>query len=241
MARLPRLCIAGHTYHVIQRGNNRQPIFASDSDRRDMLHLLLEASRQHGVAVHSYVLMDNHLHLLATPSTDEGLSAMMQQMGRSYVRHFNQRQGRSGTLFEGRFRSALVQTERYLLACMAYIDLNPVRAGIAGQPQDFAWSSYRHYIGVQADRLITPHPHFFNLGNTPFAREKAYKELVDAGLAQELRDRVTSTLLKNHALGDAQFIGKLERSTDRRWQAAKAGRPIGSVKKSKHLSADSGI
>jgi putative transposase len=241
MARLPRLCIAGHTYHVIQRGNNRQPIFASDSDRRDMLHLLLEASRLHGVALHSYVLMDNHLHLLATPSTDDGLSAMMQQMGRSYVRHFNQRQGRSGTLFEGRFRSALVQTERYLLACMAYIDLNPVRAGMVSQPQDFSWSSYRHYVGLHADRLLTPHPHFFNLGNTPFAREQAYKELVEAGLAQELHDKVTTTLLKNHALGDAQFIAQLERSTQRRWQTAKAGRPMGSVKTTKQASPPAGI
>ena len=235
MARQPRLCIAGHTYHVIQRGNNRQPIFASDSDRRDMLHLLLEASRQHAVAVHSYVLMDNHLHLLATPSTDEGLSAMMQQMGRSYVRHFNQRQTRSGTLFEGRFRSALVQTERYLLACMAYIDLNPVRAGMVNQAHDYAWSSHRHYAGGLADHLITPHPHFFNLGNTPFAREKAYQELIDAGVAQDLRLRITDTMLKNHALGDAAFIQQLERQTHRRWQASKAGRPVGSVKQAGKL------
>jgi putative transposase len=233
MARLPRLCIAGHTYHVIQRGNNRQPIFVSDSDRRDMLHLLLEASRLHGVAVHSYVLMDNHLHLLVTPSSDDGLSAMMQQMGRSYVRHFNQRQGRSGTLFEGRFRSALVQTERYLMACMAYIDLNPVRAGMVNHPHDYVWSSHHHYVGGQADLLVTPHPHLFNLGNTPFARERAYKEFVDAGLSQALHQQVTETLLKNHALGDAPFITQLESKTDRRWQASKAGRPFSTVKKSK--------
>ncbi len=235
MARLPRLCIAGHTYHVIQRGNNRQPIFASDADRRDMLHLLLEASRQHAVAIHSYVLMDNHLHLLLTPSSADGLSSMMQQMGRSYVRHFNQRQGRSGTLFEGRFRSALVQTERYLFACMAYIDLNPVRAGMVSEPQDYAWSSHRHYVGVQSDHLVTPHPHFFSLGNTPFSRERAYKELVDTGVAQELRQRVTDTLLKNHALGDPAFITQLERKTERRWQASKAGRPLGSMKKTQSI------
>jgi putative transposase len=231
MARQPRLCIAGHTYHVIQRGNNRQAIFASDADRRDMLHLLLESSRQYAVAVHSYVLMDNHIHLLLTPSTDTGLSSMMQQIGRSYVRRFNQRTGRTGTLFEGRFRSALVQTERYLLACMVYIDLNPVRSGQVTQPQDYAWSSFRHYAGGQPDHLITPHPHFFNIGNTPFAREKAYQELIDAGLARDMLEQITSTLLKNHALGEPRYVQLLERQTDRRWQAAKPGRPKGSSPK----------
>ena len=156
MARPARNAAAGYTYHVIQRGNNRFPIFVDEREKREMLSLMLEASRKHGVAVHSYVLMDNHFHLLLTPSTSEGLSQMMQQIGRTHVRRFNDRHSRSGTLFEGRFRSSLVQTQRYLLACMAYIDLNPVRAGLCAQPQDYAWSSYAHYAGLRSDALITP-------------------------------------------------------------------------------------
>ncbi len=228
MARQARTALPGYTYHVIQRGNNHQLIFASDADRREMLELLLEASREHAVAIHSYVLMDNHLHLLLTPSTQEGLSKMMQQIGRSYVLRFNKRQGRSGTLFEGRFRSALVQSEHYLLACMAYIDLNPVRAQMVAQPQDFAWSSFAHYSGGLSDRLITPHPHFFNLGNTPFSRERAYLELVQNGLTSHIQTQITQTLLKNHALGDDKFVLSLEKKTEKRLHTSKAGRPSGS-------------
>ncbi len=228
MARTARLALPGYTYHVIQRGNNRQSIFAFDADRRELLTLLQESSREHRVAIHSYVLMDNHIHLLLTPTTESGLSLVMQYVGRSYVQRFNKRQGRSGTLFEGRFRSALVQTERYLLACMVYIDLNPVRAGIANQPQDHAWSSFAHYSGGLTDPLITPHPHFFNLGNTPFAREKAYVELVNHGLAQVDQAQITQTLLKNHALGDEAFVLGLEKTSKKRLTPAKAGRPVGS-------------
>jgi putative transposase len=227
MARQARTALPGYTYHVIQRGNNHQQIFATEADRREMLELLFEASREHAVAIHSYVLMDNHLHLLLTPSTHEGLSKMMQQIGRSYVLRFNKRQGRSGTLFEGRFRSALVQSERYLLACMAYIDLNPVRAGMVAQPHDFAWSSYAHYSGALPDRLVTPHPHFFNLGNTPFSRERAYQDLVQAGLTAHQQTQITQTLLKNHALGDDEFVLNLEKKTEKRLHTSKAGRPLG--------------
>jgi putative transposase len=228
MARQARTALPGYTYHVIQRGNNHQLIFSSDADRREMLELLFEASREYSVAIHSYVLMDNHFHLLLTPSTQAGLSKMMQSIGRSYVLRFNKRQGRSGTLFEGRFRSALVQSERYLLACMTYIDLNPVRAQMVAQPQDFAWSGYAHYSGGLSDRLITPHPHFFNLGNTPFSRERAYQELVQAGLTAQQQTQITQTLLKNHALGDDEFVLNLEKKTEKRLRASQAGRPLGS-------------
>jgi putative transposase len=227
MARQARLSLAGHTYHLIQRGNNRQAIFDGDAARKHMLHLLTEASREHKVAVHSYVLMDNHLHLLLTPSTAEGMPAMMQQVGRTYVRHFNDRVGRSGTLFEGRYRSALVQTERYLLACMVYIDLNPVRAGLCAHPKDFLWSSYAHYAGVHADKLITPHPHMFQLGNTPFAREQAYLHLVEAGLSQAELGHITKTTLSNLGLGDERFVEGLELKLGLRLKPRPAGRPVG--------------
>jgi len=134
MARLPRLTLAGYPHHIIQRGNNRQMIFADAQDFEAMLALLADNAQKFAVAVHAYVLMDNHFHLLATPATAEALPLMMQAVGRSYVRYFNQRHGRTGTLWEGRYRSTLIETERYLLACMVYIDLNPVRAAMVAQP-----------------------------------------------------------------------------------------------------------
>jgi putative transposase len=156
MARLPRLTLPAYPHHVIQRGNNRQPIFASNANYEDLLVLLSENATRFGVAIHSYVLMSNHFHLLATPSTADGLPQMMQAVGRRYVRHFNDTQGRSGTLWEGRYKSTLIQTERYLLACMVYIDLNPVRAGLVALARDYPWSSHGHYIGLRSDPLVTP-------------------------------------------------------------------------------------
>jgi putative transposase len=232
MARQARLSLAGHTYHLIQRGNNRQAIFDGDAARKHMLALLYEASREHAVAIHSYVLMDNHLHLLLTPSTAEGMPRMMQQVGRTYVRHFNDRLGRSGTLFEGRYRSALVQTERYLLACMVYIDLNPVRAGLCAHPKEFAWSSYAHYAGLRTDGLVTPHAQMFQLGNTPFAREQAYLHLVEVGMSQAEAAKITKTTLSNQGLGDEGFVNRMELSLNLRLKPRRAGRPVGA--KSRH-------
>src|SRR6476661_53464 len=161
MARLPRLTLPGYPHHIVQRGNNRQPIFTSVADYERLLALLEEQSKRFKVAVHAYVLMSNHFHLLATPETAEGIPQMMQAVGRSYVRYFNDRHGRSGTLWEGRYRSTLIQAERYLLACMVYMDLNPVRAGIAASASDYPWSSHRHYTGAAQDRIVTPHPLFW--------------------------------------------------------------------------------
>ena len=148
MARLPRLTVAGYPHHIIQRGNNRQDIVRSDADREFLLDLLGESARKHQVAMNAYVLMDNHFHLLLTPETAEGVPLMMQAVGRRYVRHFNDRYQRTGTLWEGRYRSTLIQTERYLLACMVYMDLNPVRAGMVADPKNHPWSSHRHHIGA---------------------------------------------------------------------------------------------
>jgi putative transposase len=226
MARLPRLTVPGYPHHVIQRGNNRQAIFASDSDRERLLALLAEHAAEFGVAVHAYVLMDNHFHLLATPSTTDGLPKMMQAVGRRYVRYFNDRHGRSGTLWEGRYRSTLIETDRYLLACMVYIDLNPVRAGMVAQARDHGWSSHRHYIGQRQDKLITPHPLVWTLGNTPFAREAAYAELVHAGIGAAQQAALTDAALRGWALGGPEFVAELQKKTDRRPSQMKAGRPV---------------
>ncbi|SEA75389.1 transposase [Acidovorax soli] len=225
MARLPRLTLAGYPHHIIQRGNNRQVIFVDRQDFETMLALLAENAQKFAVAIHAYVLMDNHFHLLATPATAEALPLMMQAVGRSYVRYFNQRHGRSGTLWEGRYRSTLIESERYLLACMVYIDLNPVRAGMVAQPGAWPWSSHAHCLGQRIDKLVTPHALYWALGNTPFAREAAYAALVQAGVGSGEQAALTDAALRGWALGDADFVVELQKKSLRRVTKTRPGRP----------------
>ena len=226
MARLPRLTLPGYPHHVIQRGNNRQPIFVSSGDRQFLLDLLGENAAKFGVDIHAYVLMGNHFHLLATPKQADSLPQMMQAAGRRYVRLFNDSHGRTGTLWEGRYKSTVIQTDQYLLACMAYIDLNPVRAGVVTQAADYPWSSHHYYAGFRADRLITPHPLIWALGNTPFAREMAYSALVAAGITAQQQADLTQSALKGWALGDQGFLDELQKKTTRRVNRTNAGRPV---------------
>ena len=231
MARLPRLTLPGYPHHIIQRGNNRQAIFSSSADYQTLLDLLAENAKKFDVAIHAYVLMGNHFHLLATPQTPDGLPQMMQAVGRRYVRYFNDIQKRSGTLWEGRYKSTVIQTERYLLACMAYIDLNPVRAGLVTQARDYPWSSHGHYAGQRTDKLITPHALVWDLGNTPFAREAAYAALVQAGINPVQQAALTDSALSGWALGEADFVADLQKRAPRRVTKNVAGRPV-SVNKS---------
>ncbi|MBY0409122.1 MAG: transposase [Burkholderiaceae bacterium] len=225
MARQPRLTLPGYPHHIIQRGNNRQMIFADAQDFESMRAILAENAKKYCVAVHAYVLMDNHFHLLATPSTVEALPLMMQAVGRSYVRRFNQRHGRTGTLWEGRYRSTLIEAKRYFLLCMVYMDLNPVRAGLVVEPQAWRWSSHAHYVGHTHEAWVAPHALVWELANTPFAREAAYKSLVDAGLDASQQDALTAATLSGWALGDADFVDALQKRSDRRMTKGKAGRP----------------
>lgn len=224
MARLPRLTVAEFAHHVIQRGNDRQPIFREPGDQERLLSLLADNAVREKVAIHAYVLMDNHFHLLVTPQTSTGVPRMMQGVGRTYVQYFNRRYHRTGTLWEGRYRATMVQTDRYCLACMAYIDLNPVRAGIVKRPEEHRWSSYGHYRGIRTDKLITSHPVYWQLGNTPFEREARYGELVEQGLALDMERSLTESTLKGWALGDDAFVAELEGRTSRRVLKAKPGR-----------------
>ena len=227
MARLPRHTLPDYPHHVIQRGNNRQATFVRAADYQRLLDLLDENARLFEVAIHAYVLMSNHFHLLVTPQSSDGLPQMMQAVGRRYVRYFNDSQQRSGTLWEGRYRSALIQTERYFLACMAYIDLNPVRAGMVAQAADYPWSSHGHYIGRQNEAWLTPHPMYWEMGNTPFAREAAYAAMVQSGIDQKQQQALTSSTLSGWALGEDGFVEGLQKQTARRVNPAKAGRPFG--------------
>lgn len=231
MARLPRLTLPDYPHHVIQRGNNRQNIFSTPAHFQYFLALLEEQSRKYEVAVHAYVLMNNHFHLLATPMADnQGLPRMMQAVGRSYVRYFNDLTERSGTLWEGRYRSTLIQAEPYFLACQAYIDLNPVRAGITPEAADYPWSSHAHYVGMRPDKLITPHALVWALGNTPFAREAAYAELVRRGVALSQQRALTQSALTGWALGEQAFVAELQKRTDRRVSPSSPGRPFSGSK-----------
>jgi len=225
MARLPRLTLPGYAHHVIQRGNNRQSIFTTSADDQLLLDLLAEYAAEFEVLIHAYVLMPNHFHLLATPQSVEGLPLMMQAVGRRYVRYFNGKQQRTGTLWEGRYKSTVIQSERYVLACMAYMDLNPVRAGLVAQPKEYPWSSHAHYLGLRSDRLIKPHALFWELGNTPFAREAAYAELVQSGINPVQQKALTDATLSGWALGEADFVADLQKRTERRVSKASAGRP----------------
>lgn len=225
MARLPRLALPGHVHHVIQRGNNRQAIFVDREDFEAMLSLLADNALRHGVAIHAYVLMDNHFHVVATPATADGLPQMMQAVGRRYVQYFNARHGRTGTLWEGRYRSTVLQAERYLLPCMVYLDLNPVRSGAVSQAVDYPWSSHAHWLGLRVDRLLTPHALYWALGNTPFAREAAYAAAVQAGISSQDQTALTDSALSGWALGDPEFIAELQKHTPRRLTRGRPGRP----------------
>ncbi|KAF1023186.1 MAG: hypothetical protein GAK30_00639 [Paracidovorax wautersii] len=225
MARLPRLALAGHVHHIIQRGTDGQSIARDDDDRERWLALLGECAQAQDVAVHAYVLMPDHFHLLVTPRDAAGVSTLMQGLGRRYVRYFNDRHQRRGTLWEGRYRATVLEASRYLLPVMVHIDLNPVRAGLVGRADLYAWSSHRHYAGLQPSKLVKPHPQVWTLGNTPFAREAAYAEQVREGLSEAERDAIVAATRQGWALGDAAFVASLQKETERRLVKNRAGRP----------------
>lgn len=226
MARQPRLIVPQQPHHLIQRGNNRQPIFRDDADYQRFLVWLKESARFYEVAIHAYVLMPNHIHLLVTPANATGLALMMQKVGRFYVPWFNQKYERTGGLFEGRFRTSLIDSDRYFMTCSRYIELNPVRAGLSVAPDGYPWSSYAHHAGIRLDTLVSDHTLFWNLGNTPFQREAAYIDMVRQGLTVEEVDFITSAILRNHPLGSDSFKTELEHKTQRQILPAKRGRPF---------------
>lgn len=224
MARKPRNIVAGYPYHAIVRGNNRQAIFVDDEDRRAYKAVLQEASAAHGLAIHAYALMTNHVHLIATPTRPDSLALAMQAVGRQYVRYFNRRHGRSGTLWEGRYRASIIQEDRYFLACQRYVEMNPVQAGIVIRPDAYAWSSNRHHLGLVTDSLVTPHRLYWALGNTPFDREAAYRRLFEEAPAVD-EARLADTLDKGHPLAEEAFLGRLEAQTGKPWVKRPVGRP----------------
>ena len=225
MPRRARIALADVPLHVIQRGNNRQACFFADDDYRFYLDQLKQCAQRAGCAVHAYVLMTNHVHLLLTPSEADAAGRLMKLLGQRYVQHVNRRYRRSGTLWEGRFRSCIVQDEAYLLGCSRYIELNPVRAGMVAHPSEYRWSSYRANAAGEADGLIEAHPIYMALGRRVQERQEAYRELfrheIEPGLVDDIR-RATNG---NFTLGNERFVAEVTAALGRRAIPGTSGRP----------------
>ncbi len=228
MARLPRYVIPGQPQHIIQRGNNRQPIFAADGDYQFFRDCLVEAAGRFGLAIHAYVWMTNHIHLLATPTYKDSISKTFQSAGRKYVQYFNFTYRRSGTLWEGRYRATVVDTELYLLKLMRYIELNPVRAGMVVHPRDYLWSSHRRYAygeeGLNQNWLI-PHDEYQRLDRQEVARREAYRALFRTELDPADLTAIRESAHKGWALGNERFRKMIEDLGSRRAAPAAKGRP----------------
>lgn len=225
MPRRARLRLAGLPLHLIQRGNNRGACFFAEDDYRFYLHHLGLLSRKYQCAIHAYVLMTNHVHLLLTPAKRDGASLLMKHLGQRYVQYVNRTYKRSGTLWEGRFRSSLVQVRDYLLSCYRYIELNPVRAGMVEHPRDYGWSSYRANAEGKASALLTPHDEYLLLGSDDVARHKAYVALFRTKLEPDVLRDIRSAANGGFALGDERFKEQVELVLGRRARRGEAGRP----------------
>lgn len=224
MPRQPRFYVPGVPLHVVQRGNNRSAIYADDDDRQFWHGYLQYASRMHGVAIHAYVLMSNHFHLVLTPDSAKSVPGVMQAVGRTYVRYFNEKCARTGTLWEGRYKAAIVDDEHYLLTCMRYVELNPVRAGMVRAPADYRWSSYAANAGGAHDALLTPHPLYLALGNTTRARRAVYRSLFPASPTDSDLVCIRDATQNGWALGDQAFRLRVA-SFGRRAERLRRGRP----------------
>jgi putative transposase len=225
MARRARFCLPDVPLHIVQRGNNRQPTFFSDDDRVLYLECLRQAAERNNCDVHAYVLMKNHVHLLVTPYTSNGASRLMQALGSRYVWFVNQLHGRTGTLWEGRFRASLIESEAYLLTCYRYIELNPVRAHLVNAPDEYRWSSYRHHVLGVEDGIVRDHPLYLGLGETQQERSRVYHELVQQQLQASTLHEIRKSLNDDTILGSKRFEDLVTRASHRLIRRPVRGRP----------------
>ncbi|MDO9237801.1 MAG: transposase [Aquabacterium sp.] len=225
MARLPRLGLSGWPHLLVQRVHDGQLLARDDHDRQAIIDALKEGARQHGVAVHAYNLAPDHLHLLATPTTDDGLSLLLQSLGRRYVASYNRRHGRQGALWAGRYRTTVLDPARYLLDAMVFIEQHAARAGAINLAQDDNWSSAQHHLGVKADPLVSDHALFWALGNTPFEREAMWRRRLESGLSVDEIDRLSQAMHKGWALMAEGDAASLALSAGRRLSPLLRGRP----------------
>ena len=225
MARLPRIDVPGIPQHLIARGNNRSVLFQDDADRCIYLQFMQEALDKCACEVHAYVLMSNHVHILATGHAGGELSDFMQRIGRRFARLMNIRWSRTGTLFEGRFWSSPVDSQAYLLTCMRYVELNPVRAGIVRHAKEYGWSSYRENASGNPRGLLTPHSQYQRLGVTPEERAANYRGLVAMGVTEEELTRIRQSAFKRRALGSDSFCKEIAEMVGRPVAPVPQGRP----------------
>jgi putative transposase len=226
MARLPRPDLPGIAQHVVQRGNDRMPCFFDDADRHLYLTALREMSLRYGCAIHAYVLMSNHVHLLVTPDSAGAVSRMMQGIGRIYVAEINARHRRTGTLWEGRYKSCLVDGDRYALACYRYIELNPVRAAIVAKPAEFPWSSHHANADDGVNPILRQHSSYRSLANSDEERRHAYRALFDEVLSSKDVSEIRAYIQQQRALGNDRFQAMVERKLGRCAKIRAAHRPL---------------
>jgi putative transposase len=211
--------------HLVQRGHNRAPCFFDDQDRHAYLGWLHEALEREHCRLHAYVLMTNHVHLLLTPAHAERLPQVLISVGRRYVQYVNHSYGRTGTLWDGRYKSSLVQAETYLLLCQRYIELNPVRAGMVADPAEYRWSSYRANALGERDAVVLPHPHYLALGDEDDTRRRAYRDLFAGALGEKPLSELRMALNQDQPIGNDRFYREIEVMTGQRRELRKRGRP----------------
>lgn len=229
MPRRPRVHLDGIPLHIVQRGHNRQRCFFADADYHWYLRWLGEALEHCECSLHAYVLMTNHVHLLLTPRKAELVPKLVISLGRRYVQYVNRRYGRTGTLWDSRYRSSLVHAEAYLLACQRYVELNPVRAGMVEAPELYRWTSY-HANGMgQSNATLTPHPLYLALGREPEERRAIYRDLLRAQFPHATLGVIRLALGQCQPLGDARFHAEIERRTGVRREPKPRGRPPGTM------------
>ena len=225
MPRKPRFYLPGVPVHIVQRGHSREAVFFEDGDYSAYLNWLGEAAERYSCAIHAYVLMTNHVHILATPKTDDGITRLMQYTGRHYVPYINHTYGTSGSIWEGRYKASLIEDDHYLLTCMRYIELNPVRANMVKSPAHYRWSSYRCNAQAKEDELITAHPLYTDLGRTKAARSDAYRALFAAQLDADALTDIRDAWQSGTPLGRSRFKEKVERKLKCKLGHARRGRP----------------
>jgi putative transposase len=225
MPRKPRFFVPGVAVHVVQRGRSREPVFFDHSDYVAYKQWMREAAQRYGCAVHAYVLMTNHVHILVTPSDAAGVSRMMQYLGRHYVPYLNHTYGMSGSVWEGRYKCSLVQEGRHLLTCMRYIELNPVRAGMTKMPGEYRWSSYCHNAYGREDACVTPHATYCDLSSSIDQRCMSYRALFEASLDQKDMGAIRAAWQTGTPWGNARFKESIERTLERKVGHARRGKP----------------
>jgi putative transposase len=225
MPRRRRVHLDAVPLHIVQRGHNREPCFFDEQDYHAYLQWLGEALAREGCVLHAYVLMTNHVHLLVTPASAGSIPRVIIAVGRRYVQYINHSYRRTGTLWDSRYKSSLVQAETYLLVCQRYIELNPVRAAMVADPAEYPWSSYRHHALGAPNGILSPHDLYTALGNSAVARQQAYRELFVTGLDDEPINELRKALNQNQPIGNQRFYDQIEAATGQRRELKKRGRP----------------